>query len=58
MVHQRRVEVDQNKAKAIILANAPKNKKEVHKFFVQVNYLRRFISNMVGKTKLFFNLIN
>ena len=29
LVHQRRVEVDQNKAKAIILAKAPQNKKEL-----------------------------
>ena len=31
-VHQRGVEVDQNKAKAIILAKAPQNKKELQKF--------------------------
>ena len=32
LVHRRGVEVDQNKAKAIILAKAPQNKKELHKF--------------------------
>ena len=32
LVHQRGVEVDQNKAKAIISAKAPLNKKELHKF--------------------------
>ena len=52
VVHQRGVEVDQNKAKAIISAKAPQNKKELHKFLGQVNYLRRFISNLVGKTKV------
>ena len=51
------MEVDQNKAKAIISAKALKNKKEIQKFLGQVNYLRRFISNMVGKTKVFSNLI-
>ena len=51
------MEVDQNKAKAIISAKAPKNKKELQKFLGQVNYLRRFISNLVGKTKVFFDLI-
>ena len=51
LVHQRGVEVDQNKAKAIILAKAPQNKKELQKFLGQVNYLRRFISNMAGKTR-------
>ena len=57
LVHQRRVEVDQNKAKATILAKAPQNKKELLKFLGQVNYLRRFISNLEGKTKVFSNLI-
>ena len=53
LVHQRGMEVDQNKAKAIISAKAPQNKKELQKFLCQVNYLRRFISNMAGKTKVF-----
>ena len=57
MVHQRGVEVDQNKSKAIISAKDPQNKKELHKFLGQVNYLRRFISNMARKTKVFSNLI-
>ena len=56
-VRQRGVEVDQNKAKAIISARAPQSKKELQKFFGQVNYLRRFISNLAGKTKVFSNLI-
>ena len=49
--------MNQSKAKTIILAKAPQNKKELHKFLGQVNYLRRFISNMIGKTKVFFDLI-
>ena len=57
LVHQRGVEVDQNKAKAIISAKAPQNKKEVQKFLGQVNYLRRFMSNLVGKTRIFSYLI-
>ena len=57
LVHQKRVEVDQNKAKAIISSKAPKNKKELQKLLGQVNYVRRFISNLVGKTKKFSNLI-
>ena len=57
LVQKRGVEVDQNKAKAIISSKAPQNKKEHHKFLGQVNYLRRFISNMVGKTKVFSDLI-
>ena len=57
LVHQRAVEVDENKAKAIILAKAPQSKKELQKFLGQVNYLRTFISNPVGKTKVFSDLI-
>ena len=51
------MEVDQNKAKAIISAKTPQNKKEFQKFLGQVNYLRRFISNMAGKTKVLSDLI-
>ena len=51
------MEVDQNKVKAIISAKVPQNKKEHQNFLGQVNYLRRFISNLAGKTKLFFDLI-
>ena len=36
LVHQRGVEVVQNKAKAIISTKAPQNKKELHKFLGQV----------------------
>ena len=61
--------MDQNKSKAIILTKAiisakaiistkaPQNKKELQKFLGQVNYLRRFISNMAGKTKVFSDLV-
>ena len=46
-----------NKEKAITSANAPKNKKEIQKFLGHVNYLRRFISNLTGKTKEFSDLV-
>ena len=51
LVHQRGVEVDKNKVKAIISTKDPQSKKELQKFLGQVNYLRRFISNMARKTK-------
>ena len=57
LVHQRGVEVDQNKAKVINLTKAPQNKKDLQKFLGQVNYLRRFISNIEWKTKVFSDLI-
>ena len=57
LVHQRGVELDQHKSKTIISAKASQNKKELQKFLGQVNYLRRFISNLARKTKVFSNLI-
>ena len=57
LVHQRGIEVDYNKEKAIASANAPQNKKELQKFLGKVNYLRRFISNLEGKTKEFSDLM-
>ena len=57
LVHQIGMEVNQNKAKAIISAKAPQNKKEIQKFLGKVNYLRRSISNLAGKTKVFSDLI-
>ncbi|XP_073270467.1 uncharacterized protein [Primulina huaijiensis] len=57
LVHQRGVEVDKNKEKAIMEANPPRNKKELQCFLVQVNYLRRFISNLARKMKEFSQLL-
>ena len=57
LVHQRGIEDDQNKEKTITLANAPQKKKELYKFLGQVNHLRRFISNLTGKTKPFSDLV-
>ena len=45
------------KSKTIALANAPQNKKELQKFLSRVNYLRRFISNLSGKTKEFSDFV-
>ncbi|XP_075524537.1 uncharacterized protein LOC142556934 [Primulina tabacum] len=57
LVLQRGVEVDKNKSKAIMKENPPKNKKELQRFIGQVNYLRRFISNLAGKTNEFLYLL-
>ena len=53
LVHIRGIEIDQNKAKAIMQAKPPSNKKELQRFLGQVNFLRGFISNVAGKTKVF-----
>jgi hypothetical protein len=53
LVHNRGIEVDKNKAKAILQAKPPSNKKELQRLLGQINFLRRFIANVAGKTKVF-----
>ncbi|GLU07027.1 hypothetical protein SLE2022_240070 [Rubroshorea leprosula] len=57
LVHERGLEVDQNKARAVIEAQPPRSKKELQRFLGQVNFLRRFISNLAGKTRVFSPLL-
>ena len=38
-------------------ARPPQSKQELQRFLGQVNYLRRFISKLTGKTKEFFDLL-
>ncbi|GKV06953.1 hypothetical protein SLEP1_g18770 [Rubroshorea leprosula] len=57
LVHERGLEIDKNKARAVIEAKPPQNKKELQRFFGQVNFLRRFISNLAGKTRVFSPLL-
>ena len=57
LIHKKGVEVDKNKAKAIIEAKPPSNNKELQIFLGKVNYLRRFISNLLRRTKVFTPLI-
>lgn len=51
LIHQRGIEVDANKAKAIITIPPPRTIKEVQSLLGKVNYLRRFIANAAGKMK-------
>lgn len=53
LVHYQGIEIDQNKAKAIIQARPPFTKKEVQRPLGQINFLRCFISNLAGRTKVF-----
>ena len=57
LAHQRGIEVDRNKEKAIASINASQNKKELQNFLGQINYIRRFISNLTSKTKEFSELV-
>ncbi|CAL8169759.1 unnamed protein product [Prunus armeniaca] len=57
LVHQRGIEIDKNKAKSIIEALPPRNKKELQSLLGKINFLRRFISNSAGKIQLFSSLL-
>jgi hypothetical protein len=57
LVHNRVMEVDENKTKAILQAKPPSNKKELQRLLGQINFLRRFIANVAGKIKIFFPLL-
>ncbi|KAL1333382.1 hypothetical protein AAHE18_11G096500 [Arachis hypogaea] len=51
LVQKKGIEIDKNKAKAILEAPPPANKKQLQAFLGNVNYLKRFIFNLSGKTK-------
>ncbi|XP_050233412.1 uncharacterized protein LOC126681899 [Mercurialis annua] len=57
LVHQRGVEVDKNKAHAIINAEPPKTKKQLQRLIGQINFLRRFISNTAGRLRSWRTLL-
>nr|AAQ56390.1 putative gag-pol precursor [Oryza sativa Japonica Group] len=57
MVHERGVEIDPKKIEKIRDFKAPTCKKEVQKLLGKVNYLRRFISNLVGKIDAFVAIL-
>ncbi|KAM1282230.1 hypothetical protein ACFX2H_022619 [Malus domestica] len=53
LVHHRGIEVDENKARAIISAPPPITKKQLQSLLGKINFLRRFIANSAGKMKAF-----
>ncbi|KAB2604032.1 hypothetical protein D8674_042381 [Pyrus ussuriensis x Pyrus communis] len=57
LVHHRGIEVDANKARAIISAPPPTTKKQLQSLLGQINFLRRFIANSAGKMKAFSTLL-
>ncbi|XP_051132643.1 uncharacterized protein LOC127252493 [Andrographis paniculata] len=57
LVHNKGIEVDSNKTKAIINARPPENLKQFQGFLGQVNFLRIFVSNAAGKLKAFSTLL-
>ena len=57
LVHQRGIEIDKNKTKVILEAKPPTCKKELQRFLGQLNFLRRFVSNLAGKVQVFSELL-
>jgi hypothetical protein len=57
VVHKKGIEVNQSKTKAIMDVKPPSTKKELQSFLGKINFLRRFISNLSGKTKAFSPLL-
>ncbi|CAN6698561.1 unnamed protein product [Malus baccata var. baccata] len=49
LVHQRGVEVDKNKSRAILESLPPTNKIQLQRLLGKINFLRRFIANLAGK---------
>ncbi|CAN6677874.1 unnamed protein product [Malus baccata var. baccata] len=49
LVHQRDVEVDKNKVRAIMELLSPTNKVQLQRLLGKINFLRRFIANLAGK---------
>ncbi|KAM1172883.1 hypothetical protein ACFX2G_023418 [Malus domestica] len=57
LVHHRGIEVDENKAYAIIDAPHPTTKKQLQSLLRKINFLRRFIANFTGKMTAFSTLL-
>ncbi|KAM2867364.1 hypothetical protein COP2_023291 [Malus domestica] len=53
LVHHRGIEVDDNKAHTIINEPPPTTKKQLQSLLNKINFLRRFITNLAGKMKVF-----
>ncbi|KAM1011397.1 hypothetical protein ACFX2C_046740 [Malus domestica] len=57
LVHQRGVEVDKNKARAIMESPSPTNKVQLQRLLGKINFLRRFIANLAGKIQPLTHLL-
>ncbi|KAM2145035.1 hypothetical protein ACFX1R_048640 [Malus domestica] len=57
LVHHRGIEVDTNKARAIIDAPPPTTKKQLQSLLGKINCLRLFIANSAGKMTAFTTLL-
>ncbi|KAM2313272.1 hypothetical protein ACFX1S_026464 [Malus domestica] len=57
LVQQRGVEADKNKAWAIMESPSPTNKVQLQRLLGKINFLRRFIANLVGKIQPLTSLL-
>jgi len=57
MVHQRGIEISRRFIDAINKIVAPTNKTELQSLIGKLNFIRRFISNLFGKTRAFSPLL-
>jgi hypothetical protein len=57
VVHKKGIEINQNKIKAILETRPPSTKKELQFLLGKINLLRRFISNLSGKTEVLSPLL-
>ncbi|XP_038683021.1 30S ribosomal protein S3, chloroplastic-like [Tripterygium wilfordii] len=56
MVHQKGIDVDENKARVALETQPLSNKKELQRFLGQINFLKRFISNFAEKVQRYSNM--
>ncbi|KAM1438571.1 hypothetical protein ACFXTO_012544 [Malus domestica] len=57
LIHHHGIEVDDNKARAIINASSPMIKKQLQSLLDKINFLHRFIANSARKMKAFSTLL-
>jgi hypothetical protein len=57
IVHKHGIQIDPKKVESIQTLGEPVCKKDVQKLFGKINYLRHFISNLVGKIESFLPLV-
>ena len=57
VVHKKGIKINENKTKAILETKVPSTKKEFQCLLGKINFLRRFISNLSGKTQTFSPLL-
>jgi len=57
VVHKKGIEIIQNKTKEILETKSSSTKKELQSLLGKINFLRRFISNLSGKTEAFLPLL-